>query len=95
MGHVVEARQAQQAQQGGAAAILIFATGAEEINRVVRALQGSPRVRSAARGGALWVLPLHGGLPPSQQARVFDRPPQGGCAAEERLLKPKLRHLLC
>lgn len=24
------------------------------------------------------VLPLHGGLPPSQQARVFNRPPKGG-----------------
>ena len=79
--HVVEARQAQQAQQGAAAAILIFAPGAEEINRVCRALQGSPRLRSTApagaTAGALWVLPLHGGLPPAQQARVFDRPPRG------------------
>lgn len=23
------------------------------------------------------VLPLHGGLPPSQQTRVFNRPPKG------------------
>jgi hypothetical protein len=77
VGHVVEARQAQQAQRGGAAAILIFAPGAEEINRICRALQSSPRVRAAAGGGSLWVLPLHGGLPPAQQARVFDRPPKG------------------
>lgn len=36
------------------------------------------------------VLPLHGGLPPSQQARVFNRPPKGGagwvCSSLARLL---------
>ena len=53
-------------------AILIFAPGVEEIGRICRQLQGSPRLRA----GAL-VLPLHGGLPPSQQARVFQRPPKG------------------
>jgi HrpA-like RNA helicase len=34
-------------------------------------------VAAAAGGGGALVLPLHGGLPPSQQARVFDRPPRG------------------
>lgn len=74
---VVEERQAQQAQRGAAAAILIFAPGAEEISKICRGLQGSPRVGRAAGGGGVWVLPLHGGLPPAQQAKVFERPPKG------------------
>jgi ATP-dependent RNA helicase DHX57 len=57
-------------------AILIFAPGADEIGRVVRALENSPRLAAAAPGG-LRVLPLHGGLPPSHQTRVFERPPPG------------------
>lgn len=32
---------------------------------------------AAAGGGGVLVLPLHGGLPPSQQTRVFNRPPKG------------------
>lgn len=53
-------------------AILVFAPGVEDISRICRQLAASPRLR-----GGVQVLPLHGGLPPSQQARVFDRPPRG------------------
>jgi HrpA-like RNA helicase len=51
--------------------------GADEISRICRALSSSARVAAAAGGGGALVLPLHGGLPPSQQARVFNRPPKG------------------
>lgn len=40
--HVVGVRQAEAAQQGAAAAILFFAPGAEEINRICRAVQVGP-----------------------------------------------------
>jgi ATP-dependent RNA helicase DHX57 len=59
-----------------AGAILVFAPGADEIARVVRALQNSGRLAAQAPGGVR-VLPLHGGLPPSHQSRVFERPPPG------------------
>ena len=59
-------------------AILIFMPGAPEISRAVRAIEASPAVRSAARGGALMIVPLHGGLSPDAQARAFVRPPPGG-----------------
>ena len=57
-------------------AILIFAPGADEIGRIVRALHSSPKLAAASPGGVR-VLPLHGGLPPSQQTLVFERPPPG------------------
>jgi ATP-dependent RNA helicase DHX57 len=57
-------------------AILIFAPGADEISRIVRALENSSRLAAAAPGG-IRALPLHGGLPPSHQTRVFERPPPG------------------
>jgi HrpA-like RNA helicase len=76
----------------GANAILVFAPGADEIGRIVRTLQQSGKVAAASPGGVR-VLPLHGGLPPSQQTKVFERPPRGeylslilftAAAAEER-----------
>eukprot|EP00887_Chlorella_sp_A99_P002300 scaffold10.g2300.t1 len=84
--HVVSTAAAaqQEPQRGGgggggggggkddANAILVFAPGVEDISRICRQLAASPRLR-----GGVQVLPLHGGLPPSQQARVFDRPPRG------------------
>lgn len=84
---VVHAAQAQRSALHGngngtskpgsaPSAILVFAPGAEEIGRIVRTLQNSPRLAAAAPGGVR-ALPLHGGLPPSHQARVFDRPPAG------------------
>ena len=57
------------------------AAGADEISRICRTLSSSGRVAAAAGGGGVLVLPLHGGLPPSQQARVFNRPPKGASAA--------------
>eukprot|EP00878_Enallax_costatus_P012006 GHUV01012535.1.p1 GENE.GHUV01012535.1~~GHUV01012535.1.p1 ORF type:complete len:538 (+),score=178.81 GHUV01012535.1:448-2061(+) len=61
---------------GSMGAVLIFMPGAPEIDRLVRQLQTSSKVLAAA-GKGLRVLPLHGGLPPSVQSRVFDRPPKG------------------
>ena len=61
---------------GEANAILVFAPGAEEINRIIRTLQDSPKLAAASPGGVR-TLPLHGGLPPSHQSRVFERPPPG------------------
>ena len=84
--HVLSSRRKQQLADDNASAILIFAPGADEISRICRGLQASPRVLAAA--GALRVLPLHGGLPPSQQTRVFDRPPRGECSARSPQLCP-------
>ena len=56
-------------------AILIFVPGAALINRLVKGLQTSSSI--AGQGFQLRVLPLHGGLPPSQQSKVFERPPSG------------------
>ncbi len=58
-------------------AILIFLPGAPEIDRLVRALSGSPKVAAAAGGDQLRVLPLHGALPAAAQARVFERAGRG------------------
>ena len=54
-------------------AILVFLPGAAEVDKCCRALQRSRRLS----GTQLWVLPLHGALPPADQARVFARPPPG------------------
>lgn len=44
----------------------------------IRTLQKSrPLAELSGGGAALRLLPLHGGLPPQQQQRVFDRPPPG------------------
>lgn len=44
----------------------------------VRALRSSQRLHELVGGSdGLLVLPLHGGLPPSQQSRVFERPAAG------------------
>jgi len=66
----------QKSNNKEANAILIFAPGADEISRIVRALENSPHLAAAAPGG-IRALPLHGGLPPSHQTRVFERPPPG------------------
>ncbi|CAL8471800.1 g11342 [Coccomyxa elongata] len=67
--HVVSTQQLDS----DANAILIFLPGAPEISRLVRALQGSSRLKQAASGQALRILPLHGSLPPEQQSRVFQK----------------------
>ncbi len=51
-------------------AVLIFIPGELEINRVANGL----RTRSSE---SLYILPLHGSLPPDQQALVFTIPPSG------------------
>ena len=57
--------------------ILIFVPGADMIGKLVRILQTSSKISSL--GVNILALPLHGGLPPSQQNKVFDRPPPGTC----------------
>ncbi len=54
-------------------AVLIFLPGELEINRVANGL----KMRSSSGGPRLHVLPLHGSLPPDQQALVFAVPPYG------------------
>lgn len=61
---------------GGAAAatgsVLVFMPGTGEIDRLCRQLE------HATEGGqGLWVLPLHGSLPPQKQRAVFDPAPRG------------------
>eukprot|EP00883_Tetradesmus_obliquus_P006330 jgi/Sobl393_1/16814/SZX72388.1 len=68
---------AKGAGGGALGAVLIFMPGAPEIDRLVRQLQGSAKLAGAAGHAGLRVLPLHGGLPASVQARVFERPPRG------------------
>jgi len=57
----------------GPSAVLVFLPGVGEIQTLKRQLESSPRLKSAN----LWILPLHGSLPSSEQARVFERPPKG------------------
>ncbi len=49
--------------------------GAYLITRLVKALSSSKSISND--GFKVMALPLHGGLPPSQQSRVFERPPPG------------------
>lgn len=69
------AAAAASSNKGSMGAVLIFMPGAPEIDRLVRQLQTSTKVLAVA-GNCLRVLPLHGGLPPSVQSRVFERPPK-------------------
>jgi len=51
--------------------ILIFLSGADEIDRSLRAIKASPT------GVNLWALPLHASLPPAEQRKVFRPSPPG------------------
>jgi len=51
--------------------ILIFMSGAAEINRAISS------INQACGGSKMQVLPLHGGLSGRDQSRVFARPPRG------------------
>ena len=62
-------------KQSGNNAILVFVPGAYLITKLVKALSSSLEISRS--GFKVMALPLHGGLPPSQQSKVFDRPPPG------------------
>lgn len=57
---------------GSNGSVLVFMPGTGEIDRLCRQLE------HATEGGqGLWVLPLHGSLPPAKQRAVFDPAPRG------------------
>ena len=56
-------------------AVLVFLSGTKEIETMVETLLRRPQFSSPQC--AQWVLALHGGLPPEEQRRVFERPPRG------------------
>ena len=64
-------RQAHGGGEQGHLSVLVFASGAGEIDRICTQL----RRRVAADW--LWLLPLHGGLSAREQQRVFQRAPVG------------------
>jgi len=55
--------------------VLVFLSGAKEIEKVQEALLQSREFRSEPARS--WVLPLHGSLPSEDQKKVFNRPPPG------------------
>ena len=55
-------------------AVLVFLPGTKEISDVRDALLATPEFGRDDEQRE-WVLPLHGGLPPDEQRRVFERPP--------------------
>mmetsp|Transcript_43696 Transcript_43696/g.140994 ORF Transcript_43696/g.140994 Transcript_43696/m.140994 type:complete len:829 (+) Transcript_43696:1-2487(+) len=57
------------ATAGEPGAILVFLSGAREIERCCSALRSRPSLRGA------WVRPLHGSLSPAEQRRAFEAPP--------------------
>ncbi|EOD19503.1 hypothetical protein EMIHUDRAFT_102164 [Emiliania huxleyi CCMP1516] len=57
------------ATAGEPGAILVFLSGAREIERCCSALRSRPSLRGA------WVRPLHGSLSPAEQRRAFEVPP--------------------
>ena len=59
------------AVRGGNGAVLVFLPGVPEIGKAMRELGRSDSSRN------LWILPLHGGLLPEEQRKVFRRPPSG------------------
>ena len=56
--------------------VLVFLPGTAEIDATQRAIVGLLATHDG-RVRREWVLPLHGTLPPTEQARVFDEPPPG------------------
>lgn len=61
--------------EGRPSGVLVFMSGAKEIEQVQELLWQTPEFcMPPARN---WVLPLHGSLPTEDQKRVFERPPAG------------------
>jgi ATP-dependent RNA helicase DHX8/PRP22 len=57
--------------------VLLFCTGADEIERAARELNARVAAAPAEECGDMQVLPLYAALPPDVQARVFAPPPAG------------------
>lgn len=55
----------------GSGAILVFMPGVGEIRRLLG------EISRAGDASGIWALPLHGGLSPAEQTRVFKHPPAG------------------
>ena len=66
------AEEMQRESGGPAGAILVFLPGWNEISQLRDQLAADPRF-----GADVLVLPLHSMVPPSEQKRVFQRPPRG------------------
>ncbi|CAN0550056.1 unnamed protein product, partial [Ectocarpus sp. 12 AP-2014] len=68
----VEEEEEDGGDRGVSGSVLVFMPGTMEIDRLCRELE------HATEGGqGLYVLPLHGSLPPQRQRAVFDPPPRG------------------
>ena len=74
--HVIRGNR-KAAKGAKPAAILIFVPGAYMITKLVKKLSSWSSGMIKSVGSEVRVLPLHGGLPPSEQSKVFDRPPPG------------------
>lgn len=59
--------------KGTDGSFLVFLPGVMEINRAIRKIEDL----FAQKGVDCWCLPLHSALSPSDQKRVFNRPPKG------------------
>jgi pre-mRNA-splicing factor ATP-dependent RNA helicase DHX15/PRP43 len=57
--------------------ILVFLTGEEEIEDACRKIRADA-AQFVNETGPLMVVPLYSGLPPQQQRKIFDSPPEGG-----------------
>lgn len=68
-------RLSQNQNNGRPCGVLIFMSGAKEIEMLQEALWRVEEFRG--QPARSWVLPLHGGLPMDEQKKVFQRPPQG------------------
>ena len=60
-----------QKEKGDDGSILVFLPGAPEINRA------KETILKVTKGDSMLILPLHGGLQPKDQKKVFDSPDYG------------------
>lgn len=66
-------REDESSGGSGNGSVLVFMPGTMEIDRLCRELEHG----TEEGGHHLWVLPLHGSLPPQKQRAVFDPAPRG------------------